>query len=408
MKIQVLGRLILALGLATSVGAGVSACGPKTKKVKKAKDDKPKGPTTDEVLAEARAASDAGDIDDANAKYIEAYAIDKRFDVLTERVQMLIDHRRVDAAVAVSLEYYEANPTDAKGSHLYANALIAAGSFNDALAVAEELVALDDNDAAAHEKRGRALILGGRVPEGVEELRRAVELEPNNAKFLVELGSGLLTFKQANEAALQLRAAIAIEPENARALMLLGMALADQVELQEAEVFLRQSVKLTKDARPWFELGLVQAKRGDSPAAAESLAQAVAMEPDNELYQYAYGEVLRFEKRYDEAIAAYTVAADHDPPHPKAASKLGLALAQSERHGEAEVYLTEAIRKDPTNPFNYFNLGSVYNETKKLPQALDMFRKFLEKADPEDGDRGRAQKCVEQLKKRGNKKPCVL
>lgn len=396
--------MVLALALAGSVGAGVTACGGKTKKTKTIKDDKPKGPTADQLLTEARSLAASGDIDEANAKYIAAFNISKAFEILDERCQMLIDNKRVDAAVEVAKEYYESNPLDAKGSHLYANALIAKGSYSDALSVSEELIALDDNDAAAHEKRGRALILGERIAEGIEELRRAVSLDPQNAKFLVELGSGLHRAGQVDEAALQLRAAIQIEPENPRALMLLGLALRDQAELQEAEVFLRQAAKLSKEARPWFELGIVQNKRGDDLGAEESLAKAVAMEPENELYQYAYGEMLRFEKKYDEAIEAYRIAAEHEPPHPKAAAKLGLALAQSKRSGEAEVYLTEAIRKDPANQFNYFNLGVVYNDENKLDQAKSMFEKFLKLADKTDGDRPKADACYKQLQKKKAKK----
>jgi len=395
--------MFLALALAASVGVG-AGCGGKPKKEKTIKDNKPKGPTADEVLVQARASVAAGDIDEANAAYIKAYGIEPRFEIVAERVQMLIDHKRPDAAVAVANEYYEANPTDAKGSHLYANALIANGDFSVALGVTEELIALDDNDAGAHEKRGRALVLGERVAEGIEELRRAVSLDAQNGAYLVELGSALHRAGMVDEAALQLRTAIKLEPENWRALMLLGLALRDQAELQEAEVFLRQAAKLGKDSRPWFELGIVQAKRGDDLGAEESLAKAIAMEPNNELYQYAYGEVLRFGKKYDEAIEAYRIAAEHDPPHPKAAAKLGLALAQSSRSGEAEIYLTEAIRNDPSNQFNYFNLGFVYNESGKMAQAKGMFEKFLQLADKSDGDRPRAQACFNQLKKSTKKK----
>ncbi len=399
--------MLLTVALATSVGVGVSACGGKPKKQKTIKEEKPKGPSAEQLLTEARAAAAAGDIDDANAKYVAAFKAAPSADIVAERVQMLIEARRPDAAAEVANEYYEANPTSSQASHIYANALIAKGSFSEALVVTEELLALDDNDAAAHEKRGRALVLGQRVSEGVEELRRAVSLEGQNAAYLIELGSALLLTGQVDEAALQLRAAISIEPENPRALMLLGLALVGQTELQEAEVFLRQATKLSKEARPWFELGLVQAKRGDDLGAEESLAKAVSIEPDNALYQYAYGEVLRYGKKYDEAIEAYRLATDHDPPHPKASAKLGLALAQSKRFGEAEVYLTEAIRKDPANQFNYFNLGVVYNDEGKLAQAKGMFEKFIQLADKADGDRPKAESCVKQLKK-STKKKCVF
>ncbi len=397
-------RLITAIALTAGAAATVPGCGGKSGGTKKVKggDKKPAGKTAQQWATEARAAAAAGDYDTADASFKAAFAAQADFSILEEHVDMLIDARRVGPAVTVALGYYEAQPTDARGSHLYAHALIAAGDFATALQVTEELLALDDNDGAAHEKRGRALILAGKVPEGVDELRRAVQIDPKNPAFLVELGSGLHRTGQVDEAALQLRAALALDPENGRAHMLLGLALRDQAELEEAEVYLRQATKLLKDARPWFELGIVQNKRGDDLGAEESLARAIAIEPDNSLYQYAYGEMLRFNKRYDEAIVAYRTAAELDPPHPKAAAKLGVALFEAKRYGEAEVSLTESIRRDPKNQWNYFNLGIVYKETGKNKLALEMFQKFLELSDKNDGDRPKAEACVKALKK--NKK----
>ena len=137
--------------------------------------------------------------------------------------------------------------------------------------------------------------------------------------------------------------------------------------------------------------------------AESSLSRAVEIEPDNSLYQYAFGEMLRINKKYDEAIEAYRKATDLVPPHPKASSKLGLALFEAQRLGEAELFLTDAIRKDAKNPFNYYNLAIVYREQKKTKLAIEMYEKFLEIADKDDGDRGNAEACVKNLKRR---RPC--
>lgn len=396
-------RVVMSLALAGAGGAVLAGCGGKGQVEVEEPDDEPAKPTAEALLAEARAAAQAGDIDGADAKYQQAYAGQPAFEILDERVRMLIEHGRVTPAVDASKAYYEAQPTDARASHLYAQALIAAGDFATALQVTEELLALDENDAAAHEKRGRALILSGQLDAGLEELRKAVAIEPKNAAFLVEFGSALHRAGRINEAALQLRAAITLDPENGRGLMLLGLALRDDSELEEAEVFLRQATKKMDDARPWFELGIVQNLRGDDLGAEESLAKAVGLEPGNSLYQYAYGEMLRINKNYEGAVEAYRKATELQPPHPKASSKLGLALAEAGRPGEAEVHLTEAIRADASNPYNYFNLGIVYGQQKKWKLGIEMLEKFLEVSDKADGDRGKASDCIKSYKR---KKAC--
>ena len=104
--------------------------------------------------------------------------------------------------------------------------------------------------------------------------------------------------------------------------------------------------------------------------------------------------MLRFNKKYDEAIEAYRKATELTPPHPKANSKLGLALFEAKRLGEAEVFLTSAVRADPKNPFNYYNLAIVYREQNKTKLAIDMYGKFLQLSDPSDGDRPKAEHVV--------------
>ena len=375
----------------------LAACGGK----KETKRPKPKntGPTAEQLVSEARAAASQGDVEGAEAKYDAAFAAKADLAILTEQVDWNIQAARVDLAVDNAKAYYDGNPTDVSGIRLYAHALIAAGDFSTALQVADELIGLDDNDADAHYKKGEALVLASQFEPGVEELRRAVQIDPKNPAYLVELGSALQRAGHTDEAALQLRAAITIDPENGRALMLLGIALRDQAELEEAEVFLVQATKKSKDARPWFELGVTQNKRGDDFGAEESLAQAVQIEPSNSLYQYAYGEMLRINKKYEDAIVAYKAAKELDPPHPKARAKLGMALFEAAHYEEAEVELTNAIRDDPENAFNYYNLAIVYREQKKTKLAIQMYEQFLSKADKQDGDRPKAESCLKALKK---------
>jgi predicted Zn-dependent protease len=125
----------------------------------------------------------------------------------------------------------------------------------------------------------------------------------------------------------------------------------------------------------------------------------VQIEPDNTLYQYAYGEMLRINKKYDDAVAAYKKAATGTPPHPKANAKLGMALFEAGKLSDAEVSLSDAVRADPQNPFNYFNLGIVYGAEKKYKLAIEAMENFLKLADKDDGDRPKATECVKELKK---------
>jgi tetratricopeptide (TPR) repeat protein len=394
---RVLSHVLLSLVVAAGGAAG---CGPKkTPKAAAAKSGDASRAET--LLGEARTAVAAKQDDVADAKFTAAFQAKADLAILEEHIRFLIVTGRVTRAVEVARAYYDAQPADVKGFHLYAHALIAAGDFTTAADVAGQAIALDDNDAAGHEHRGRALVLSGKVPEGIEELRRATQLAPDNAEYLIELASALQRANNVNEAALHLRAAIKLSPEHARAHVLLGVVLRDQMELDESQVFLTKATKLDpRDPRPWFELGLLQNKLGDNLGAEQSLAKACEIDPNNATNWYAYGEALRFNKKPDEAANAYEKAQTLKPPHPKAAGKRGLVLYEAKRYGEAEVFLTNAVREDPKNPYNYLNLGVVLRAQKKYKLAIEMFEKFLELAPKEDGEIGKVKTELRELRRK--------
>src|SRR4051812_10892835 len=86
----------------------LAACGPKPKaKHPKQKKDKPDSAA---LAADAHAAAQSGDIDGAEAKFRAAMAAGGDITILTEEVNMLIDAKRIDVAVADSKEWYDAHP----------------------------------------------------------------------------------------------------------------------------------------------------------------------------------------------------------------------------------------------------------------------------------------------------------
>jgi cytochrome c-type biogenesis protein CcmH/NrfG len=117
------------------------------------------------------------------------------------------------------------------------------------------------------------------------------------------------------------------------------------------------------------------------------------------LFWYAYGEIYRVQERFDEALSAYKKAVEIDPPYPKALQKLGMLLSDRKQYDEAEVVLTQAIRREPKAAPAYFTLAVVYHSKKKYKLALENYQKFLELAPKNDPDRDRAASAIKDLKR---------
>ena len=396
-------RLAVALPSLTAAAALLAACPSSSKKEVEEPDEvEPAKPDAAALLAEARAAAQAGNVDLAHAKYTEVEKQNQDVAVVEEHVKLLLKSEMPDPAVTVAKAYYEAKPADSKGSLIYANALIGVGDFATAAEIAGEVVELQSSNPAGFETRGRAYMLGGKTAEGLEDLRKAVELAPKDVTYVTSYGAGLERVGRVDEAALQLRAAIELDPNNSRALRMLGVVRRAQFENREAVSWLMRATKADPtDAEAWFNLAIAQNDLGDNFEAETSAQKATALSPNKPTYWYVYGEMLRINKKPDDATAAYRKAMEGKPPHPKAAAKLAYVLYEAGKFPEAEVFLTESIGNDRQNPYLYYNLGWVYSAQKKYKLGIEAFERYLELAPKEDGDRGRAAAEIKSLKRKG-------
>ena len=390
-------RALIVVGI---LGAAVPGCGGTEKPIRIVK-KKEKKKDVGAILGEARDEAKAGEIDAADALYEEAYDVGQDFEILEERVDFLIQAGKATRATEAAKAFYDQNPTDPKGYELYAEALLAAGKGEEANTVADELIGLNGAVAVGYAKKGRALLMLDRDEEALDNLRKAIEIEDDKVEYHIALGLALHKLGKIDEAQLRFRTAVKKAPEDAMAHVYLGMALRDQSELDEAKSFLDRATELDpRNARAYFELGLLYNRKGQQADAEAALSKAVQLAPNDSLFWYAYGEIYRLQNRHDEAMSAYRKALDIDPPYPKALGKLALLLVEKKQYDEAEGLLIPAIRKEPKNPANYFNLGAVYEARRQKKLAIENYEKFLELAPRNDRDRDRARNAIRALKRR--------
>jgi superkiller protein 3 len=380
----------------------VGACGPPDKPVKKPVPQVAPMKDSKKILAQARDDRKNGDIDAADRNYAEAYEVGKEFEILAERVDVLIHASRSAKALEIAKVFYDANPTEAKGYALYADACLAMSRTETALEVANQLLELAPKDGVGHEKKGRALAQLERHDEAVAELRKAVAIDANKASFHLALGIALVKVPgRINEAVLELRNAVKLE-DSSTTNTFLGAALRDQQSFDEAKSFFDRALELDpRNGRAYFEMGLLFNKQEKQADAELALSKAVQLAPNESLYWYAYGEIYRLQDRHDEALSNYRKAVDLDPPYPKAVTKLGLILIERKQYDEAEHVLATAAKRDPRTASNFLHLGVVYTAKRKNKMAIEHYERFLELAPPNDPDRKKAKDAINRLKRQG-------
>ena len=211
------------------------------------------------------------------------------------------------------------------------------------------MIQLNGEEPAGHEKKGRALIL---LEQERGRPRRAAQ---GRAARSDERAYHMLARHRAQQARQGRRGRARVpRRDQGSARRRRGARAARHGAARPAASSTRRRRYLDKaieldprNGRAYFELGLLsnaQKNRRKPSSRAREGGEAVAERVA--VLVRVRRDVSRSQERFDEAISAYKKAVELDPPYPKALQKLGLLLVERKQYDEAEVVLTQAIRRD--------------------------------------------------------------
>ena len=131
--------------------------------------------------------------------------------------------------------------------------------------------------------------------------------------------------------------------------------------------------------------GLIDHRAGAHAAAADWIARALEIEPENAAFHFNLGETLRARGKVDEALAAYYRALGFDPALAGAYTNIGLLCLERRRLPEAADVLRRAAAHMPADGAAHARLGAAQAERGELDEALTAFARALRLA-PGDPD----------------------
>lgn len=320
------------------------------------------------------------------------------------------------------------------GLSFYANA-----EYEQALARFDKALTAADAQSSAFlglEKvyfhRGMALLALGRKAEAVADLEKAAAEQPDlyeaRRNLAIAYAQVCLPGLQLDKAVAAAEAAAQMRPKDASAQALLGEIYYRRGRFAAAAAALQKAVDLAPtDASAWQWLGEARAAQGESTAAAQAYDQALtlipapgadaaASAPDAALQR---GDVLTAAGRYQEALAAYTLARDGDaaraepwrglgnthywlgdltqalaayetaaqlaPAEADIWLLLGLAQAEAGQPDAAIAALQQAAALADCDPAPHLVLGGLYWQQDDLEQAAQAYETALA-IDPSHAD----------------------
>jgi tetratricopeptide (TPR) repeat protein len=160
-----------------------------------------------------------------------------------------------------------------------------------------------------------------------------------------------------------------------RALAQTGLGVARMAAGQVTEA--SEAFRRAMDANPQsveahFNMGLLHLRVGRAEQAVPNLEVALANSPRNLHYMVALGVALERAGDDTRARMVATEAEDYHPTSPGPKALLGTLAAKRRDFAEAERWLTESLRANPSNGQALFDLAKVYLAKDRVPDAMPL------------------------------------
>ena len=220
---------------------------------------------------------------------------------------------------------------------------------------------LAPDDARVYVALGRGFIAQGQFDQARGYLTRALQLEPSVeeaasahallGRLLIDDDPGLAAshFRQAgDEDMLAVLAAVDAEADPARRALLLGIAALQRNELSLARYHLERASTLAPDgAESWAYLAHTLDQQGETVAAGELLARAVALDGESALIYYFLGTHHRLVGRLGDAQAALWQALLRDPENAAFRAEMAGTFVDQSDYPHAEEWYVGAVDAAP-------------------------------------------------------------
>jgi tetratricopeptide (TPR) repeat protein len=365
---------------------------------------------------------------------------------------VLAREKNTETVLAVSRRIADKYPDRAYAQYLH-GMLSAQNDGNEAaLEFFDRSLALAEIEGV-HAARARVLLRLGRSKEAVVSLQKAVERKPSDQTLRLTYARLLVDIKEYDKARVEFEALLQASPDDAELLYTLGLLSMESQHLDDAEKYMMMLIALDeRDGEAQYYLGRIYENRrqydkaiewydqvhvgdfqfdarlriadmlglaGKTDEAIEHLdAMLKGSQSNGSLVRIyvAKGELLRFARRYEDAMAVFNTALDivpgnsdllyaralvaerlgridqletdlkfilkTEPDNAHALNALGFTLAdQTERYEEAYDYLKRAIEIMPDDPAIIDSLGWVHYRMGNYEEAIHLLRTALSRFD---------------------------
>jgi tetratricopeptide (TPR) repeat protein len=223
------------------------------------------------------------------------------------------------------------------------------------------------------------------VEAAIKDFKEALRRDPTLYGAWQDLGVAYIKLKRWTEAVETFAELARLRPDSVDAAYLHALALFNAGRAEESEQEARRALRINAGAAEAHTLlGVILASRGAAQAeAAETLAQAAALNPASFDAHFYLGRVLYGLKDAAGAVRELRAAASIDPHHAETRFFLGTALEAAGDSDAAMAEYRELVKLDPQSAFGLVGQGALLVKQGKVEEAVETLKRAVA-ADPKN------------------------
>lgn len=288
---------------------------------------------------------------------------------------------------------------------------VQSGRLREAVQDAEEALRVNPNDLSARKLLGRIYTrqIGdaqqGKVNEemlkrAIDQYAKIVAIEPKDVDTWLMLGRLHKIGQNSVEAEKAYQKVLDIDPSHEDALTGLAVVYADLGDSQRSSELLKRLTDKNPSPRTLMALAGQYEQMRSFDLAAQTLARALELQPENTDLKRAYAQNLLLAEKTDEALKVYTAIAAEDAKDWQSLLRISQIHLQKKDYAKAREASAKAKAIEPRNLELQYNEVGILEAEGKTAEAVNVLKELLAstaKRTYSSGEKGNRALLLERL-----------
>jgi tetratricopeptide (TPR) repeat protein len=301
-------------------------------------------------------------------------------DYRAEMLRLLMERRRLGAAVEMLRQAQRKDPANVELRRAIARALILDNRDEEALKELDVALKLKPGHLGVLMDRAGYFTAHKRWDLAEKEYERLMVLQPGEASWPRELGRSLIARGKFREGVGYYKTLVAKDPGDREAWMTVVYAYADKGEHEEAARELEAYLRRFPDDADAAELLIYeQQNAGQLEKALATLRERVKARPQDAARRQALANMLVGEELFAESEEHYAALVKLRPENVEHWKMLSFVQQTQRRHAEAAGTLERYLERFPDDGKAVESLSGLYLELGEKRKAVELLRAYFKK-----------------------------